>query len=257
MKLAKYLVVGFLGASVFVGSAARAQETLTLLPNFTDADFVSGGYQAAETFVAEGRRGNNAANGDHEMVVFPGNGNFSGQNQNFPWHTGIDASSVIPYDFSLTLDRPNGVITFTMTNSLNNTEYKIVESNYAKSKDTNLLFLRARAGTGFTRIENLTYKNTTTNTVLSGLPTTFEANASDPTAYLSISAINGSFVMTGRASIFTTGTGGSSNAFEFKGINWDAPIGGNAAVPEPGAVSFAVAFAGLLGVAGVRARRKG
>lgn len=203
-----------IGLSLTPNLASAA--TITRISNFTDTQFnallASGDF--AELFVAEGRIGNNASNGDRELGI--NNALFQPVTQEqFVWTSGKTEDFTLEYTGSAVKYTVGGV---TLSSSF--------------SGAVNDIYIRTRENaTSDIRIDNLFFNGTAFGSTAVSEPGDGDPDRID---YLLISQISAPFTLTGKATMSWTGTrpNGSNLAYQIKvGPTNDIDI------PEPSVVS--------------------
>lgn len=188
-------------------------------------------------FVAEGRIGNNAMNGTHEL-------NFHGTNENNPTATSDQADYVwtsgLPTVFKLMYDATTRNISYQVGNTVLNS---IANNNVVSD-----IFIRARATVSESSIAiaNLVFNGTPLSQSLAIAGT---SNWSDSMEYLRISGVTDSFTLEG-TSIMSWGNTRPSNS----NLAYQIKVGNAEAVPEP--LSVLGLGLGASGLAFLKKRRQ-
>jgi len=212
-----------LASSIVVGLAASAANANIITNNINDAQMNA--LIDTELMVAEGRIGNNALSGTHELALGPDTGNAGTlATEQFVWSSG--------QAYSWTFSVSGGMATFTLDNEV------LMNSMAGDFTD---LFLRTRSTDGSSSLLD--------NLVLNGQSigaNSFSAGSS-PADVLHISNFSTDNFMLSGTAVFEFGTPAPSNsalAFQIKAAT--------TLVPAPGAL----ALLGLAGCVGARRRRR-
>ena len=188
-------------------------------------------------FVAEGRIGNNAMNGTHEL-------NFHGINENDPMKTSDEANYVwtsgLPTVFKLMYDATTRNISYQVGNT-------ILQST-ANSNAVSDIFIRARATVSGTTmaIADLVFNG---NPLSQSLAIAGTSNWSESMEYLRISGVTDSFTLEG-TSIMSWGDTRPQNS----NLAYQIKVGNAQAVPEP--FSLLGLGVGASGLAFLKKRRQ-
>jgi hypothetical protein len=190
------------------------------------------------SFVAEGRFGNNARNGDYELDIHgvdTSNPTRTQDQANFTWTNGLLT------EFSLTFDALTRAVTYIVGGQTLNAT--------ANSNPINDIFIRTRAATADTSI-------LLSNLFLNGvdlLGSSLADNADDGVEYLRISGVSDSFTLTGTSLMSWTDSNMPRNSRLAYQIKVGSADGGAEAVPEP--VSILGLALGGSGLAMMRRKR--
>ena len=216
------------GMSLVSGVASAA--TVTSLPNLTKEQFNALNF--TEVFVAEGRIGNAATNGDREFGINKLNGDPVDEGQ-YAWESNQ------PVNFTLTYDGTK--VTYTVAGI-------DLTANFSGLADTIYLRTRRDTKTSNSNIQVDMLQLNGMDLVLEGTSdpaiSTPSNSGTDDEDYLLIENISQPFTLTGRANLSWTGTQptGSNLAYQIK-------VGTSEPVPEPLTIlgsGLALGFGALL-----------
>lgn len=222
-------IIGLVTLGLGLTPSFASAITITPLPNFTDAQFnnLLSSKKFQELFVAEGRIGNNALNGDRELGI--NNANFQPVAQGqFVWQSGKMENFLLQYDGSQVSYSVGG------TTLLSNVFSGSVNDIYIRTRETL---------TSNVRLDNLIFNGTALGDSAVSEPSNSDLDQVD---YLLLSDISAPFRLTGNVTMSWTGSRPSQSNLAYQ-IKVGSTDNSQQDVPEPGTVG-ALLLTGIVAI---------
>lgn len=222
-------IMGLATLSLALTPSFASAITITRLPDFTDTQFnnLLSSKEFQELFVAEGRMGNNALNGDRELGI--NNANFQPVAQGqFVWESGNAEDFLLQYDGSQASYSVGG--TTLISNVFNGT----VNDIYIRTRETS---------TSNVRLDNLFFNGIALGDNALSEPGNGDSDRVD---YLRISDISAPFTIAGTVTMSWTGSPPDQSNLAYQ-IKAGETTDSSKNVPEPGTVG-ALLLTGIIAI---------